>query len=121
MRNCAARAENKRLLASVISKKSDGVLRRRDATTFHLIKDYHEHLPVPLLCATLEVSYAGFYAWREQPTKSQEQRRDALGTQIRAIQVKAATEARIHAELTARAKPLVPIQWRNGCENRASA
>lgn len=73
--------------------------------TFRFIEDHRHHWPVHLLCETLEVSTAGYYAWRQRPTSSQEQRRTALVAEIRAIH--AETKARygsprIHAELTAR-------------------
>ena len=73
--------------------------------TFRFIEDHRQHWPVRLLCETLEVSTAGYYAWRQRPTSSQEQRRTALVVEIRAIH--AETKARygsprIHAELAAR-------------------
>jgi putative transposase len=73
--------------------------------TFRFIEDHREHWPVRLLCETLEVSTAGYYAWRQRPTSSQEQRRTALVVEIRAIH--AETKARygsprVHAELAAR-------------------
>jgi putative transposase len=73
--------------------------------TFRFIEDNREHWPVRLLCETLEVSTAGYYAWRERPTSAQEQRRDALVAEIRALhaEVKARYGSpRIHAELAAR-------------------
>jgi transposase InsO family protein len=57
---------------------------------------------VRLLCATLEVSPAGYYAWRDRPISVQEQRRDVLVVEIQAIhtEVKARYGSpRIHAEL----------------------
>jgi putative transposase len=73
--------------------------------TYRFIEDHREHWPVRLLCETLEVSPAGYYAWRERPTSAQEQRREALVVEIRAIhaEVKARYGSpRIHAELAAR-------------------
>jgi putative transposase len=73
--------------------------------TFRFIDDHREHWSVRLLCETLEVSTAGYYAWRQRPTSAQEQRRDALVVAIRAIhaEVKARYGSpRIHAELVAR-------------------
>ncbi len=75
--------------------------------TYRFIEDHREHWPVRLLCETLEVSTAGYYAWRERPSSSQEQRRAALVVEIRAIH--AAVKARygsprIHAELAARGR-----------------
>jgi putative transposase len=73
--------------------------------TYRFIEDHREHWPVCLLCETLEVSPAGYYAWRERPTSAQEQRRETLVVEIRAIhaEVKARYGSpRIHAELAAR-------------------
>jgi len=73
--------------------------------TFRFIDNHRQHWSVRLLCETLEVSTAGYYAWRQRPTSSQEQRRTALVVEIRAIH--AETKARygsprVHAELAAR-------------------
>src|SRR5262249_30535325 len=60
--------------------------------------------PVRLLCHALEVSPAGYYAWRRRPTSARQQRRDCLMVEIRAIhsQVKARYGSpRMHAELNA--------------------
>jgi putative transposase len=73
--------------------------------TFRFIEDHRGHWSVRLLCETLEVSTAGYYAWRERPTSAREQRRDVLAVEIRAIhaEVKARYGSpRIHAELAAR-------------------
>jgi putative transposase len=73
--------------------------------TFRFIDDHREHWPVRLLCETLEVSTAGYYAWRQRPTSAQGQRRHALVVEIRAIHAQAKARygsPRIHAELTAR-------------------
>lgn len=53
----------------------------------------------------LQVSAAGYYAWQQRPRSAQQQRRDALLVEIRAVheQVKARYGSpRIHAELRAR-------------------
>jgi putative transposase len=73
--------------------------------TFRFIDQHKDRWPVRLLCDTLAVSPAGYYAWRQRPPSAQEQRRDALVVQIKAIH--AAVKARygsprIHAELQAR-------------------
>jgi putative transposase len=69
--------------------------------TFRFIEDHRQHWPVRLLCETLEVSTAGYYAWRQRTTSSQEQRRTALVVEIRAI----------HAETKARyGSPRVPAE-----------
>src|SRR5205807_1124802 len=73
--------------------------------TYRFIDQHKDQWPVRLLCETLEVSPAGFYAWRQRPASEQQQRRDALVVEIRAIhaEVKARYGSpRIHAELLAR-------------------
>ena len=73
--------------------------------TFAFIDDHKSQWPVRLMCDTLEVSTAGYYAWRERPPSFAEQRRDALVVLIRGVHsdVKARYGSpRIHAELAAR-------------------
>jgi putative transposase len=73
--------------------------------TFRFIDEHQGRWPVRLLCATLEVSPAGYYAWRRRPLSAQQQRRDTLRVEVRAIhaEVKARYGSpRIHAELAAR-------------------
>jgi len=73
--------------------------------TFRFIEEHQDHWPVRLLCATLEVSPAGYYAWRLRPRSARQQRRDTLLGEVRAIhaQFKARYGSpRVHAELVAR-------------------
>ncbi len=73
--------------------------------TFRFIEEHRRRWSVRLLCGTLEVSPAGYYAWRQRPTSVRRQRRDSLAVEIRAIhaEVKARYGSpRIHAELIAR-------------------
>ena len=73
--------------------------------TFRFIDEHQGRWPVRLLCEALEVSPAGYYAWRQRPRSAQEQRRDALLVEVRAIhaEVKARYGSpRTHAELVAR-------------------
>jgi putative transposase len=75
--------------------------------TFRFIDDHREQWPVRLLCDTLEVSTAGYYAWRDRPTSARQERRDGLVAEIRAVhaEVKARYGSpRIHAELAARGR-----------------
>src|SRR5947199_217835 len=58
-------------------KKSGGVLRQGGDVTFRFIEAHKGRWPVRLLCETLDVSPAGYYAWRQRPTSSRRQRRDA--------------------------------------------
>ncbi len=73
--------------------------------TFRFIDAHKGHWPVRLLCETLEVSAAGYYAWRARPRGAQQQRQDALLVEMRAIhaQFKARYGSpRMHSELVAR-------------------
>jgi len=73
--------------------------------TFRFIEDNRSRWPVRLLCATLEVSAAGYYAWRDRPTSPRQQRRDTLLGEIAAIHEQAKARygsPRVHAELLAR-------------------
>ena len=75
--------------------------------TFRFIEEHRARWPVRLLCDTLEVSTAGYYAWRDRPTSARQERRDALVVEIRAVhaEVKARYGSpRIHAELAARGR-----------------
>jgi hypothetical protein len=55
--------------------------------TFHFIEAHKDQWPVRLLCETLEVSPAGYYAWRGRPRSAGEQRQDTLLVAMRAIQI----------------------------------
>jgi putative transposase len=73
--------------------------------TYRFIEEHKDQWPVRLLCETLEVSPAGYYAWRQGPRRGREQRRDALLVEIRAIHAEFKARygsPRIHAELVAR-------------------
>jgi len=76
--------------------------------TFRFIEAHKGQWPVRLLCETLEVSRAGYYAWRRRLPSAQEQRQDTLLVEIRAIHAEAKARygsPRIHAELAARGHP----------------
>lgn len=73
--------------------------------TFRFIDEHKDRWPVRLLCETLEVSPAGYYAWRQRPRSAQDQRQDTLLVEMRAIhaEVKARYGSpRMHKELAAR-------------------
>src|SRR6516164_1301865 len=73
--------------------------------TFRFIDAHKSCWPVRLLCETLAVSPAGYYAWRQRPRSAQQQRQDMLLVQIRAIHAEVMGRygsPRMHAELVAR-------------------
>ena len=75
--------------------------------TFRFIEEHREQWPVRLLCDTLEVSTAGYYAWRDRPISVRQQRRDALVVEIRAVHAEAKARygsPRVHAEREARGR-----------------
>jgi len=69
---------------------------------FSFIQEHAQQWPVSVMCATLDVSAQGFYAWRQRPTSQQQLRRDALLVEIRDAHVECKQRygsPRIHAEL----------------------
>ena len=60
--------------------------------TYRFIEEHRGRWPVVLLCETLEVSPAGYYARRDRPASARQKRRDTLLVGIRAV----------HAEVKAR-------------------
>jgi transposase InsO family protein len=73
--------------------------------TFRFIEEHRDCWPVRVMCRTLDVSAAGYYAWRDRPTSARRQRQDALTTQIRTIHAEMKQRygsPRVHAELQAR-------------------
>ncbi len=72
---------------------------------YPFIEKHKEQWPVRWLCQILEVSAAGYYAWRQAPHRPQQRRRDTLVVAIRAIHAEFKGRygsPRIHAELVAR-------------------
>jgi transposase InsO family protein len=73
--------------------------------TFRFIDAHRDRWPVRLLCDTLGVSPAGYYAWRDRPASARQQRQDALLVEIRAVHAEFKARygsPRVHAELVAR-------------------
>jgi putative transposase len=76
--------------------------------TFRFIEGHKDEWPVRVMCATLEVSPAGYYAWLVRPPSFQEQRREALLVLIQGIHAEAKQRygsPRVHALLAAREEP----------------
>ncbi len=76
--------------------------------TFRFIEDHRTRWPVRRLCAALEVSPAGYYAWRDRPASPRQQRRDALRGEVEAIHARVKARygsPRVHAELVGRGHP----------------
>jgi putative transposase len=73
--------------------------------TFRFIKEHCRCWPVRVLCDTLQVSAAGYYAWHQRPLSSRRQRQQALTAQIRAIHLETKARygsPRVHKELLGR-------------------
>jgi transposase InsO family protein len=72
---------------------------------FPFIEEHRDVWPVAVMCETLGVSTQGFYAWRSRPKSEQQQRRDALVVEIRAVHAEVKQRygsPRIAAELQAK-------------------
>jgi putative transposase len=73
------------------------------------IREHSRRWPVRRMCALLDVSTAGFYAWADRPQSETRKRRDALVALIRAIHTESQGRygsPRIHAELLAQGHPV---------------
>jgi putative transposase len=73
--------------------------------TFRFIEGHKDRWPVRLMCETLEVSPAGYYAWLVRPPAFQQQRREALLVLIQGVHAEAKQRygsPRVHAALAAR-------------------
>jgi putative transposase len=52
---------------------------------FAFIKGSLSEYPVEICCGVLEVSRAGYYAWRDRPVSARQKRRDELAEKIQAV------------------------------------
>ncbi len=52
-------------------KKVDRDLCRNPDMSFRFIEDHRDRYPIRLMCAVLEVSPAGYYAWRDAPGRAE--------------------------------------------------
>src|SRR6185437_9826244 len=64
-------------------KKVDRDLCRNPDMSFRFIEDHRNTYPVRLMCAVLEVSPAGYYAWRERPVSERTKSNATLLAAIR--------------------------------------
>lgn len=72
---------------------------------FELIDVERAHYPVDVLCAVLEVSRSGYYAWKARPPPARAQADEQLGVEIAAIHRRSRGtygSPRVHAELRAK-------------------
>ena len=53
--------------------------------SFRFIEDHRDAYPVRLMCAVLEVSAAGYYAWRERPVSARTTTNAVLLAAIRQV------------------------------------
>jgi putative transposase len=73
--------------------------------TFSFIEGHQQTWPIRVMCQTLQVSPAGYYAWLRRPPSFQEQRREALLVLIQGIHAEVKQRygsPRIHKALAAR-------------------
>ena len=73
--------------------------------TFRFIEGHQQTWPIRVMCQTLEVSPAGYYAWLRRPPSFQEQRREALLVLIQGLHAEVKQRygsPRIHKALAAR-------------------
>jgi transposase InsO family protein len=72
---------------------------------YRFIDEHRRQWPVRLMCQVLQVSPGGYYTWRDRPASAQQQRRQALTSEIQAIHQEVKERygsPRMHAELQAR-------------------
>jgi transposase InsO family protein len=75
--------------------------------SFRFIEDHRAVYPVRLMCAVLEVSPAGYYAWRERPVSARATSNSALLAEIRQVHRESGQRygsPRVHAVLRAQGR-----------------
>ncbi|MGI8547487.1 MAG: IS3 family transposase [Gemmatimonadaceae bacterium] len=85
-------------------KKSDGLLRQRIAMRYAFIRDHASEFRVQLMCRVLEVSRAGYYAWKRRGPSQRAQADCSLTVRIRTVHVRSRKRygsPRVHRELKA--------------------
>ncbi|XXV26170.1 IS3 family transposase [Sorangium sp. So ce1389] len=99
------RREVKRLEMERDIKKNGGLLREGERVRFEFIDAEKAHYPVLVLCAVLQVTRSGYYAWASRSVAARAKADAQLSAQIRAVHNKSRGRygsPRIHAELRAR-------------------
>ncbi|WP_456791509.1 IS3 family transposase [Bradyrhizobium sp. USDA 4506] len=80
------RQENERLrMERDILKKSIANLCRNPDMSFRFIEDHRNMYPVRLMCEVLEVSPAGYYAWRTRPVSERTQANATVLAEVRQV------------------------------------
>jgi putative transposase len=72
---------------------------------YRFIDEHRSQWPVRLMCRVLQLSPGGYYSWRDRPASAQQQRREALTSEIQAIHQEVKERygsPRMHAELQGR-------------------
>ena len=77
--------ENERLRMERDILKNDRDLCRNPDMSFRFVEDHRDTYPVRLMCAVLEVSPAGYYAWRERPVSARAASNSTLLAEIRQL------------------------------------
>jgi len=75
---------------------------------YHFIQQHTSQFPIRHLCRLLEVSPAGYYAWRERPVSARQQATAHLKASIRAVHAHSRGtygRRRVHAQLQAQGQP----------------
>ncbi|MGY4167597.1 IS3 family transposase [Bradyrhizobium sp. USDA 4529] len=102
------RQENERLrMERDISKKVDRDLCRNPDMSFRFTEDHRNMYPVRLMCEVLEVSPAGYYAWRTRPVSERTQANATLLAEVRQVYQDSGGRygsPRIHAALTSQGR-----------------
>lgn len=105
------RTENKRLrMERDILKKSNGLLREREALRFEFIEQHCEEWPITVMCKVLEVSRSGFSAWRKRAESRRAERQRTWVSEMQQIHsdrdMKSYGSPRMQQELVARGDDL---------------
>ena len=88
--------------------------------SFRFIEDHRDTYPVRLMCAVLEVSPAGYYAWRERPVSARAASNSTLLAEIRQVHHDSGQRygsPRVHVELSDRGVSrgrIERLMWRHG-------